>query len=74
MSDDELLEMSVAVDRILIMLAEKNKTSALSLSAVVMARMMLLCDSVGSGNDFRQLCLEVSNPFGIDTSKTEVVH
>lgn len=74
MTDEQLLEMSVAVDKILMMLAEKNKTSALSLSAVVMARMMLLCDAVGSGDDFRQLCLEVSNPFTLNYEKQEVVH
>ena len=60
MDDEKLLELSVAIDNTLLALSDKYKTSALALSAVVMARMMLLCDSVGAGDDMRKLCHEVS--------------
>jgi hypothetical protein len=60
MNDDQLLELSVTIDNTLLSLCDKHKTNALSMSAVVMARLMLLCDSVGSGDDMRKLCFEVS--------------
>jgi hypothetical protein len=58
--DEQLLELSVKIDNTLLALSDKYKTSALALSAVVMARMMLLCDAVGAGDDMRKLCHEVS--------------
>ena len=61
MSDDDLIELSRKVDNTLIKWAEQHNVSALSMSAVVMARLLLLCDSLGSGGDFRILCREVSN-------------
>ena len=60
MDDDKLIAMSMVVDRVLLTLADQHNVSALSLSAVVMARAMLLCDSVGSGEDLRQLCTEIA--------------
>jgi len=72
MTDDELIELSRKIDNTMIKLAEQHKTSALSLSAVMMARMMLLCDSLGSAEDFRQLCWEISGKL-FDRDK-EVVH
>ena len=60
MDDDKLIAMSMVVDRVLLTLADQHSVSALSLSAVVMARAMLLCDSVGSGEDLRQLCIEIA--------------
>ena len=60
MDDEQLLELSVKIDNTLLALSDKYKTSALALSAVVMARMMLLCDAVGAGDDMRKLCHEVS--------------
>ena len=72
MTDDQLIELSMKIDNTMINWAEQQKTSALSMSAVMLARMMLLCDSVGSGEDFRQLCLEISgHPV---KTKEEVVH
>jgi len=60
MTDEQLLDMSVKIDNTMLKWAEQNKTSALALSAVMLARMMLLCDAVGSGEDFRKLCFEVA--------------
>jgi len=64
MTDDDLIDLSRKIDNTMLKWAEQHKTSALSLSAVMMARMMLLCDSLGSAEDFRQLCWEISGqPF-----------
>ena len=60
MDDEQLLELSVTIDNTILSLCDKYKTNALSMSAVMMARMMLLCDSVGAGDDMRKLCFEVS--------------
>ena len=60
MDDEKLMELSVTIDNTLLALCDKYKTNALTMSAVVMARMMLLCDSVGSSDDMRKLCHEVS--------------
>jgi hypothetical protein len=61
MTDDQLIDLSMKIDNTMIKWAEQHKTSALSLSAVMMARMMLLCDSLGSAEDFRKLCSEICN-------------
>jgi hypothetical protein len=60
MNDDQLIELSVTIDNTILALCDKYKTNALSMSAVMMARMMLLCDSLGAGDDMRKLCHEVS--------------
>ena len=60
MDDEQLLELSVKIDNTLLALCDKHKTNALSMSAVILARMMLLCDAVGAGDDMRKLCHEVS--------------
>jgi hypothetical protein len=58
--DDKMIAMSMVIDKVLLSLADQHSVSALSLSAVVMARAMLLCDAVGSGEDLRQLCTEIA--------------
>ena len=55
-----MVAMSMVIDKVLLSLADQHSVSALSLSAVVMARVMLLCDAVGSGEDLRQLCSEIA--------------
>jgi hypothetical protein len=60
MTDDELIALSAKIDNTMLKWAEQHKISALSMSAVMLARMMLLCDSLGSGEDFRKLCFEVA--------------
>lgn len=68
MTDKELEELSYTIDNFMMKMNDKYGASALSLSAVMLARMMLLCDSLGGGKDFRKLCKEVSNPF--ETAET----
>jgi hypothetical protein len=58
--DDQLIELSVKIDTSMLKWAEQYKTSGLAMSAVMLARMMLLCDSIGAGQDFRKLCFEVA--------------
>ena len=53
MTDDELLNLSMEMDQILMCKADKYKTSALSMCAVVLARAMLLCDAVGDRKSTR---------------------
>ena len=73
MTDNEMLELSRKIDDMLLKWADQNRTSALSLSAIVLARSMLLCDAVGSGDDFRKLCFEVSGK-PLKSSKIESLH
>jgi hypothetical protein len=72
--DAKLEELSYQIDNILIRLAQNNESTALMLSSVMLARLMLLCDAVGAGSDFRQLCKEASNPFVKSDSIQEIVH
>ena len=71
MTDNEMIELSRAVDRELMNYAQQYNTTALRLGAIVLARVMLLCDAVGSGDDFRKLCFEVS---GVKSHKIESLH
>jgi hypothetical protein len=73
--DKQLEDLSYQIDNILIRLAQNNDSTALLLSSVFLARLMLLCDAVGAGSDFRKLCQEVStNPLLRDEIPQEVVH
>lgn len=75
MDDAKLEQLSYQIDNILIRLADKNESTALMLSSVMLARLMLLCDAVGAGSDFRKLCQEVStNPLIRNDLSQEVVH
>ena len=60
MDDNQLIELSVKIDTNMLKWAEQYKASGLAMSAVMLARMMLFCDSIGSGEDFRKLCLEIA--------------
>jgi len=72
MTDEQLLELSRDVDKILIQLATKYETPALLLSAVMLARIVLLCDECGASEDIRKLLTTVSEtPLG---KQLEVMH
>lgn len=60
MDDNQLLELLVKIDTSMLKWAEQYKASGLAMSAVMLARMILLCDAIGSGEDFRKLCFEIS--------------
>jgi hypothetical protein len=73
--DKQLEDLSYQIDNILIRLAQNNDSTALLLSSVFLARLMLLCDAVGAGSDFRKLCQDVStNPLLRNDISQEVVH
>lgn len=75
MDDKQLEDLSYQIDNILIRLAQNNDSTALLLSSVFLARLMLLCDAVGAGSDFRKLCQDVStNPLIRNDISQEVVH
>jgi hypothetical protein len=73
--DVKLEKLSYQIDNILIRLAQNNDSTALLLSSVMLARLMLLCDAVGAGSDFRQLCKDVStNPLLRNDIPQEIIH
>ena len=60
MTDENLIAMSREVDQYLLNFASKHKVSALIMSSIFLARLTLLNDTVGSGEDIRQLCKDIS--------------
>jgi hypothetical protein len=54
-SDDQLEKLSYEVDDMIQKLIEKYQINPLSLTAVILARIVLTNDYVGSGQDFREL-------------------
>jgi hypothetical protein len=58
-SDDVLLKLSSEVDDIIADLVNRYQMNPLSLTAVVLARLVLANDFIGSGDDFRKLLVNV---------------
>jgi hypothetical protein len=58
-SDDVLLKLSSEVDDIIADLVNRYEIDPLSLTAVILARLVLANDFFGSGNDFRKLMANV---------------
>lgn len=54
-SDNQLEKLSYEVDDMIQKLIEKYQINPLSLTAVILARIVLTNDYVGSGQDFREL-------------------
>lgn len=54
-SDDQLEKLSYEVDDFIQSMIEKHQINPLSLTAVILARIVLTNDYVGSGKDFREL-------------------
>jgi len=54
-NDDQLEKLSYEVDDMIQKLIEKYQINPLSLTAVILARIVLTNDYVGSGQDFREL-------------------
>ena len=71
MTDDKLLEMIREVDNTFAVLIEKYQLPPLSFSSIILARILLINESCGTGQDFRQLLSEIA----VKTPKSqEVVH
>jgi len=59
MNDDKLIEMIREVDNTFAVLIEKYQLPPLSFSSILLARILLINESCGTGQDFRQLLSEV---------------
>ena len=60
LTDEKLLEVSTKVDNFLMEIANENEMPALALSAVILARLMLINNEMQSTNDFKKLMGVVS--------------
>jgi hypothetical protein len=60
MTNEKMLEVSTKVDKFLLQIAEENEMPALALSAVVLARLMLINNEFQSTSDFKKLMGVVS--------------
>lgn len=60
MTDEQLLKLSGQIDTFLFQTAEQHQTPALALSAVILARLLLINNQANSGNDFKALMAAVS--------------
>ena len=58
-SDDVLLELSAEIDDIIADLIKRYQIDPLSMTAVILARLVLTNDFTGSGEDFRKLLVNV---------------
>jgi hypothetical protein len=60
LTDEKLLEVSTKVDNFLMEIANENEMPALALSAVILARLMLINNEMQSTDDFKKLMGVVS--------------
>ena len=60
MNDEQLLKLSGQVDTFLMQTAIEHETPALALSAVILARLLLLNGEANSAQDFKSLLSAVS--------------
>ena len=60
LTDEKLLEVSTKVDNFLLEIAKENEMPALALSAVILARLMLINNEMQSTDDFKKLMGVVS--------------
>ena len=58
MTDNKLADLVSEIDTTLVNLALKYNLSGLSTCSVVLARLVLMCDTIGSGSDLRQIMQE----------------
>jgi hypothetical protein len=60
-SDDDLAKLSFEIDDIIASLVMRYKIDPLSVTAVILARLVLTNDYTGSGDDFRKLLADIPN-------------
>jgi hypothetical protein len=71
MTDDKLIEMISEIDATFGNMVGKYQLPPLSFTSIVLARILLINESCGTGQDFRQLLSEVA----VKTPKSpEVMH
>jgi hypothetical protein len=71
MQDDKLAKIAFEVDDIIVELSTKHKIDPLTLTSVMLARLVLTNDFTGSGDDFRKIISNIPNP---RLPSDEVVH
>ena len=71
MQDDKLSKLAFEIDDIIVELSTKYKIDPLTLTSVILARLVLTNDFTGSGDDFRKIIANIPNP---RLPSSEVVH
>ena len=71
MQDDRLAKIAFEVDDIIAALSVKNKIDPLTLTSIMLARLVLANDFTGSGDDFRKIISNIPEP---RLPSNEVVH
>jgi hypothetical protein len=69
--DDRLAKIAFEVDDIIAGLAVKYKIDPLTLTSIMLARLVLTNDFTGSGDDFRKIIANIPDP---RLPSNEVVH
>ena len=62
MTDDKLSKIAFEIDDIIAALSIKHKIEPLTLTSVILARLVLTNDFTGSGDDFRKIMSDIPNP------------
>jgi hypothetical protein len=62
MTDDKLAKIAFEIDDIIVELSNKHKIDPLTLTSVILARLVLTNDFTGSGDDFRKIMSNIPNP------------
>ena len=70
MSEDILQEIASEIDSLIVSLVEKYKIDPLTMTSVILARLVLTNDYLGSGEGFRKLIATIpdSHPYNPDIS------
>ena len=71
MTDDKLSKLAFEIDDIMVELVNKHNIGPLTLTSVILARLVLMNDFTGSGDDFRKIMSNVPDP---RLPSSEVVH
>jgi len=73
-SDDDLAKLSFEIDDIIASLVMRYEIDPLSVTAVILARLVLTNDYTGSGDDFRKLLINVPDTRPKNPDITTQVH
>lgn len=60
MNNNQLIQISAEIDNFLIKLATENQVAALNLTAVVLARLAIMCDDLQCRDDMNKLLTTVA--------------
>ena len=71
MTDDTLTKLAYEVDDFIASMVEKHQLDPLTLGSCILARLTLINEHVGSGDDFRELMLNIPK---LKPNKVDGVH